>query len=83
MKLITIPFLCSAVLCLGVWAYDRDFGCIDHLFDFHLDTDRIAQDALKEREEKRQYDMRIEGWVSDLQASYGECGTFGAPDRDN
>lgn len=89
----------STLLVIGVVAHDRqiDKCIVDHLFDFHLDSDHVKEEAAKDkfnkecekRSEKEAAARRqawadeVRSWYNDNDRSHNERGTLCPPDRDD
>lgn len=86
----------TALLIVAVVAHDRaaDVATIEHFVDFHLDTDRIVEDAKKEQEAKVQSKKDYDAFVKDVKfwendrssdcssSNDNQRGCIGPPDRD-
>jgi hypothetical protein len=60
----------------AVVAYDRDMCGVDHLFDFHIDTDRMIEDGEREYQNRKDNDRRHQAFVDEVR-------DFGRDDRSN
>jgi hypothetical protein len=72
------------------WEDHPDVAFVDHFVDFHIDYDRVQEDARRDLEDKRRHEENIAEWCRDLRfEGYSETrfsdpydGSYGVPDRD-